>query len=264
MTDTSFRDIDVLDYNDEKEKKIFQNVYEFATENVSGYFSKLDLCDKTLLTVGSSLDQAFNALVLGVKNVVVYDINCNTNRFYKIKKNLLLNNSRENFIEAVKQVDSIPIAPERYSIKDIIRMNNYLQNDDNYNLLRERLIADDIEIINGDIFDMNRFLDNRKFDRITFSNVLQYLELFANNKDIYRFLADNFSVWKDHLNDQGILQLFYLYSFSSDDLKCNNHNVCCYNMSNVINALGVSYLGIDWIPNFNNAIDDAIVTYKKR
>ena len=45
----------------------FQQVYPFATEMVSSYLELLDLDGKTVFTVGSSLDQDFNALVLGAK-----------------------------------------------------------------------------------------------------------------------------------------------------------------------------------------------------
>ena len=52
-------------------------IYPFTTEMISGYFDKLDLKEKTVLTVGSSIDQGLNALLLGAKNVTVFDINPN-------------------------------------------------------------------------------------------------------------------------------------------------------------------------------------------
>lgn len=53
----------------------FESVYPFATENVLEYFATLNLKDQSVLTVGSSLDQLFNALVYGAKKVSVFDIN---------------------------------------------------------------------------------------------------------------------------------------------------------------------------------------------
>ena len=46
-------------------KEIFQEVYPFTTEVISGYFNELDFKDKSVMTLGSSSDQAFNALLLG-------------------------------------------------------------------------------------------------------------------------------------------------------------------------------------------------------
>ena len=59
-------------------KEIFQEVYPFTTEVISGYFNELDFKDKSVMTLGSSSDQAFNALLLGAKKITVYDINENT------------------------------------------------------------------------------------------------------------------------------------------------------------------------------------------
>ena len=50
-----------------EEIKEFQKVYPFTTENIAGYFSSLNMHNKSVLTVGSSLDQAFNALIFGAK-----------------------------------------------------------------------------------------------------------------------------------------------------------------------------------------------------
>ena len=67
----------------------FQQVYPFATEMVSSYLELLDLDGKTVFTVGSSLDQAFNALVLGAKEITVFDVNKNTEEFYKRKREII-------------------------------------------------------------------------------------------------------------------------------------------------------------------------------
>ena len=73
----------------------FNEIYPFATENVKGYFSNIGIKNKTVLTVGSSLDQAFNAYLFGAKNVTVLDINPHTENFYRIKKQAILKVPRE-------------------------------------------------------------------------------------------------------------------------------------------------------------------------
>ena len=53
---------------------LFQRPYAFCNENVSGYLNFLDLKDKSLLTVGSSGDQAISAITRGCKDITVLDI----------------------------------------------------------------------------------------------------------------------------------------------------------------------------------------------
>lgn len=71
------------------EKNFFQEVYPFATENMNAYFERLELSDKSVLTVGSSCDQLFNAIAYGAKSVTVFDINPNVKKYYEWKKQLL-------------------------------------------------------------------------------------------------------------------------------------------------------------------------------
>ncbi len=65
------------------EKNFFQEVYPFATENMNAYFERLELSDKSVLTVGSSCDQLFNAIAYGAKSVTVFDINPNVKKYYE-------------------------------------------------------------------------------------------------------------------------------------------------------------------------------------
>jgi len=50
-----------------KKRDSFDYIYPFTTEAIGGYFNKLNLGGARVLTVGSSLDQAFNALLLWAK-----------------------------------------------------------------------------------------------------------------------------------------------------------------------------------------------------
>ena len=60
-------------------------VYPFTTEEISGYFKYLNLKDKSVLTVGSSGDQAFNAIYYGARKVTLFDINPTTEKFVREK-----------------------------------------------------------------------------------------------------------------------------------------------------------------------------------
>ena len=53
----------------------FSWIYPFTTENINGYIDMFDLKDKSLFTVGSSGDQAINAILKGCKDITVLDIN---------------------------------------------------------------------------------------------------------------------------------------------------------------------------------------------
>ena len=70
-------------------KSGFDSIYPFATENVSGYFEKLNLLGKSILTVGSSLDQLFNAVICGATEITVFDINPNVRDYFEWKKEML-------------------------------------------------------------------------------------------------------------------------------------------------------------------------------
>ena len=52
----------------------FDKMYPFTTENISGYIDNFDLEGKSLLTVGSSCDQIYNASLKGCKDITILDI----------------------------------------------------------------------------------------------------------------------------------------------------------------------------------------------
>ena len=195
-------------------KDIFRQVYPFTTENLDGYFPYLDLKNKSVLTVGSSLDQAFNALVYGARYICVYDINKYVADFYNYKKNLVLTKDRNEFCEAVFECD-MPIIKWHPSLDEYVFRNTYLQSDYNYNLLRYRLEEDNISFIIGDIYELDKYLGNSSYDRILFSNILAYIDYSALERDIEDelfLLKDRFDSFLNHLNNDGLLQLMYYYN----------------------------------------------------
>ena len=137
--------------------KFEEKVYPFTTEVISGYFPKLNLKEKSILTVGSSLDHAFNALVLDAKEVTVYDLNKNIQELYHLKKELILSKNRDELYSELLDKISIPITEEElFGKESVSKMNCYLRDDYSYNKLREKLKNDNnISFINGNIFDMN-------------------------------------------------------------------------------------------------------------
>lgn len=77
----------------------FVEIYPFTTENITNYLNYFDFQDKSLLTVGSSSDQALNASMLGCKNITILDICPFTKEFFYLKKAALLTLNREEFLK---------------------------------------------------------------------------------------------------------------------------------------------------------------------
>lgn len=237
--------------------KFNEKIYPFTTEIISGYFKKLNLEEKGVLTVGSSLDHAFNALLLDAKDVTVYDLNPNIQKLYYLKKNLILSKNKDELYDELLEKVSIPITEEEIFGKHAVsKMNCYLEDNDSYEKLREKLKNNNLSFITGNIFDMNNSLQDKSYDRIIFSNALQYLDKFYNGNRVGDFILEQFEQWQNHLNKDGILQLLYLYSYNKNSIEKNARNVIKY--------LCTKSLQVETFHDPINNKEDAIVTYTKR
>lgn len=96
------------------------------------------------------------------------------------------------------------------------------------------------------------------------SNILQYLDFFACTENPYQFLSREFEGFKSHLNDDGILQLLYLYDFDRTSLNKNDYGVSSYNLKRVAEHLKGNPLMIEWIDGCSKNTVDAVVTYTKK
>lgn len=226
-------------------KNAYQEIYPFTTENIQGYMKDLNMKDKTVLTVGSSIDQAYNALALGAKKVKILDINKNTKKFCEMKSNLILTKERKKLYNAVMYRENfaseqnITYSKERFDAERIELLNYYMQDEEAYRNLRQRLREQDaITIVEGNIFEIDKGVGDEKFDRIFFSNVLQVLDYFKDkNESAYDMLEKHFPSWESHLNQEGILQLFYLYSFSKKDIKVSDNKNAGYDLAKVVSSI---------------------------
>src|SRR5574344_782085 len=63
----------------------FEKIYPFTNENIKGYYKKFDFQDKSLLTVGSSCDQAINASFNNCHNITLLDVCPYTKYYYYLK-----------------------------------------------------------------------------------------------------------------------------------------------------------------------------------
>ena len=236
--------------------KFEEKVYPFTTEDISSYFDMLDMKDKSVLTVGSSGDQAYNALVCGAKDVTVVDINPNTERFMKIKRDYILNNSLEDLYQKVLSDKSVPYSDEIFSSNALKKMNNYMESIEKYQLLQDRLKNSDIKFIKSDIFSSEDSIDG-SYDRIILSNVLQYMRDYVKNYEgeYNTFIRDNFNKWLSHLNEDGIIQLFYLY-----DGNTRNKDFLCF----IRELIGNVFYVQSFTSATNGNTKSSIITYEKR
>ena len=239
-------------------KNIFNSVYPFTTENISGYFPLMDLRDKNVLTVGSSGDQVFNALLCGAGKITLYDISPNTYEFVKLKRAIILDSdNRKQAYEKICKIKSIPISKDLFSHTDLFKMNLYFHNEKNFNKLKDKLRDTDIDFITGDIFKFSDSVGKKKYDRIIFSNVLQYLSFFAKVNGYEgcekEFLKNNFMDWINHLNNDGVIQLMYLYDTNAQ--KDELYRVC--------DALLGYLLRKNDIEGIHEDDKSSIVTYRK-
>ena len=243
--------------------KLYQEVYPFTTEMISGYFEEIDFKDKTVLTVGSSLDQAYNALLLGAKKIVVYDINENVIKFGKLKRDLILSSPREDLYDKVLSLEEIPFTKDVLNKQIVYKANPYLRDEKSYQKLR-RILEDDSKInyITGDLTQVNN-LEGQLFDIIITSNVFQNIACFIGEANPYLKLKEIFELLKEHLTEEAIIQLLYIYSFNSKDLEDSNEvDNTLRNIKKTYEALKTRNL---YVLTFEGIADkkDAVLTYQK-
>lgn len=120
---------------DEAYFKGFSSIYPFSTENISGYIDSFKLEGKSLLTVGSSADQALNAILKNCKDITVLDINPYTKYYYYLKSSGIIELSKEEFLRFFRYQDY----PKTF------KKNKEVFNKETYNKLKKTLRLLDYE-----------------------------------------------------------------------------------------------------------------------
>jgi len=248
------------------DKMGFNAVYPFATENVGGYFKKLNLEGKDILTVGSSMDQLLNSVVFGADKVTVLDINPYCEEYFQMKKKKIFECKREQFFDNIMNMNNGDFFSKDVLFREkVYFVNEYLKNDNMYELLREKINKLDIQFVTGDVFKMNELGLDKTYDCMILSNVLQSMEyVYKDKRELFLQLRNSFSIWDSYLKDGGILQLLYLYSYGIEDLYCLRHGIATYCLRDVYQALCSYSLDIFWIEGIVDGKNDAVVTYTKR
>ncbi len=76
----------------------YSDVFSFSNENMVGYYDKLNLKDKKVLTVCGSGDQALNAILYGAQSVHTFDINRLTQYALDLKRATILSLTYNEFM----------------------------------------------------------------------------------------------------------------------------------------------------------------------
>ncbi len=114
---------------------LYSRLYPFTTENIAAYLDYFSLNDKSLLTVGSSCDQAINASLAGCRDITVIDLCPFTKEYYYLKRASIDNLSLKEFKNFL-----------------MIRKNNPFMKYNNQTLNRKtfRNISDHLEELDSD------------------------------------------------------------------------------------------------------------------
>jgi hypothetical protein len=158
----------------------FDRIYPFTTENISGYIDSFDLKDKTLLTVGSSCDQAINAFVSDAKEVTILDKNHFVRYYYFLKLAAINILNREEFLDFLKYRDH----------PKVFKYNYKVFNKDVYNRLKLELRKLDYlsYMFWDELFCLYEPLDirNRLFnDDEERTDVIRYLDKYLRDDETY-------------------------------------------------------------------------------
>ncbi|MCR5223700.1 MAG: DUF3419 family protein, partial [Bacilli bacterium] len=101
-------------------------VYQFTTEDISSYIEYLEFDQTSVLTVGSSGDQALNAILSGAKEVTLFDLNPDTHEFVESKVDMLLNSSYQDFYSNIMNDNTFKYFDDKFPFESLIKMNSYM------------------------------------------------------------------------------------------------------------------------------------------
>lgn len=269
-----------LTKNSSKNFSMYSKVYAFTTENISGYYSNLNFDNKKLLTICSSGDHVLNAILLGCNNIDCFDINVFTKyymflkvaaikilsyeEFYEFfisnnkfsyylyeKIRLFLDDEIKKFWDYIyDKYDSNQIYCKMFIKTEYIKTNMYYNlylEEDNYNILKKRLLDEDINIkfFLSDILSIDKKI-KQNYDYIFLSNIDSYLPRYYidyENQNYIDYIKNN--IIKN--NYGSIVYISYIYNYQKKNVNSNIKYFCFKNMINVNQIDAVRIIGNDII-----------------
>ena len=274
---------------------MYGRLYSMTTENIYGFLNKYDLKNKKVLAIAGSGDQRLNSYLLGAKKVTCFDINPLTELNIELKDRVIETLNFDEFLDFFGIINgrydrnsildfrlfdkfSILLESDTYDFynyviqnnkgKDIYfdgedlsilkRINGYF-NYDNYLRLRDIIKNKKIDFVHTDIYNLPNILNGEIFDVILLSNISDYIHQIYDGEDLRKF-RDLIDRLKDNLNDDGIIQVGYVYSRYK-----KGEDVSCFH----INKYRSKYFPIDEFNTdfvssyYNDCTYDKVITYKK-
>ncbi len=142
-----------IDVEDGAQENCFYQIYPFTTENISGYINQFYLKNKSILTVGSSGDQAINAILYGCQNISILDVNPYAKFYYYLKIASIINLELEEFMMFLRFKD----------YPNVFKDNNFVFNKKLYNKVKLTLRLLDYEsyLFWDDLFNSFKSIDIR-------------------------------------------------------------------------------------------------------
>lgn len=168
----------LCDQTDDFFPKFFQ-IYPFTNENVAGYIDFFDVKDKSLVTVGSSADQAINTIARGCKDITILDICPFTKEYFYLKSATIQTLSRKELLNL------------------LMKKNPYMetQNDDAFKIRKYKELMGRLKEEDKDSYDFwNNLTSTTKAKTIrdmlftadqARSYVTEQINLYLQNDDMY-------------------------------------------------------------------------------
>jgi len=224
--------------------QIISRAFGYSNEDLKTIFEQLSVEGKSVATVGSSGDQALNAIYYGAKSVTLIDgcqfaepitrlkiaaiKNLDLQEFLKywttgkildhktyakISHDLDENTKMffdtimlENCEDSMIELDLIIIP---YWANKYYRGSEFFIDESKYELLKTKLAQANIEYVCADLSEFSTKLG--KYDRILLSNIYDYVD----SNDFFKVIKD---LRKNNLKMNGKMQMYY-------DLQCYKHDM---------------------------------------
>ena len=274
----------------------FNKLYSFTTENIKDYISSFDLNNKSLLTVGSSADQAINAILNGCKDVTIMDINPFVKYYFNLKKAGILTLDYKKFMDYFFDYGLSPMLFSKdiyeklrkvlsvLDLDSLLFWDNLYQNN-NSKVIRYRLFKDDV-METRSLKKFNPYLSDEFTFKKTKKRIININPKFINGNildadkwlmnckfdniflsNIYDYVKDNaddlyrfrliINYLIKNMNTQGKLMISYLYGINKTDSLVDFVHKFDYDKYNIEIFRGIRGL------YFDDDTKDAIVTYRK-
>ncbi|MBQ7140835.1 MAG: DUF3419 family protein [Bacilli bacterium] len=244
--------INGIQKNISKQHHSYSAIYPFTNENIEEYYKKNEIQGKDVLTVCSSGDHLFNAMLLDAKSVDCFDINrlskyymclkmaginclnydefltfftknnkCMDKSTYKIIRDVLENDIKYFWDEVFSNKNGKKLRKSTLFSKDenykknIIKCNNYLK-PENYYILKNKISKYNPKFLNLDIKELPKNLD-KQYDLIYLSNIVKSIDEIFEKPGLIeykKFLSNELS---KNLKENGLIFLAYMYDYLSYD-----------------------------------------------